>query len=729
MDRERIGKYRILGEVGRGTMGVVYEAMDPVLKRRVALKTISVQVGPDEEALQRFRREAQAAALLNHPNIVTIHDYGEESGLLYMAMEFLEGPDLRDAIDNDMLGSLEQKLDVMDRILDALEYAHTQEVVHRDVKPANIHLGTGRQVKIMDFGLARMNTSEMTQEGIVLGTPNYMSPEQALGDKVDGRSDVFSTGAVLYELLTGHKPFEADSTPSVLYQVVHRQPPPVKRWAPEVPVPLVDVVNRALTKDRKKRFAGASEMRAALTAARQASLTTSGVEVPPSGSGRGLRSPSGSMRGRRPGSSGRKVRRRRSTTPLLAAGAGLAVIVALALAAPWIQRQLATPAPDDGDDAQVGELTRALVATQVQLAQRELDDKNWGAAETQARSTLRLDPDHSEAAKILETARGRLTELEAAIALGRGELEAGNTEAASEQLSRVLELDPRHPAATELSARLNTVFITQAETAAASMSAAREQAAAGGAARSGEFADADATAGEAEALVASEEYADATRTFLAARDAFDRARRAVEARRTAAAQARPTPAPPRPTATPVRAAATPTPTPRAVPTLARVPPPPEPAASTPEPVVTPTPLAPARRFAAEKTTVTTRSAGELAGFETTDVTTQRPPRFEGKLEFEVLPSEVHPGEPFVVRLHLVNEGRRSVRIEGIEISTVEDGRRTRAPAEVLQEEVDPQHRALVAEYAGVWPSVDSWSLEAEATVEGDERVRSRLRSE
>jgi hypothetical protein len=127
--------------------------------------------------------------------------------------------------------------------------------------------------------------------------------------------------------------------------------------------------------------------------------------------------------------------------------------------------------------------------------------------------------------------------------------------------------------------------------------------------------------------------------------------------------------------------------------------------------------------------VTTRSAGELAGFETTDVTTQRPPRFEGKLEFEVLPSEVHPGEPFVVRLHLVNEGRRSVRIEGIEISTVEDGRRTRAPAEVLQEEVDPQHRALVAEYAGVWPSVDSWSLEAEATVEGDERVRSRLRSE
>jgi hypothetical protein len=151
--------------------------------------------------------------------------------------------------------------------------------------------------------------------------------------------------------------------------------------------------------------------------------------------------------------------------------------------------------------------------------------------------------------------------------------------------------------------------------------------------------------------------------------------------------------------------------------------------STPEPAVTPTPSVPARRFTAGKTTVTTRSAGELAGFETTDVTTQRPPRFEGRMVFEVLPSEVHPGEPFLVRLHLVNEGRRSVRIEGIEISTIEDGQRTRVPTQVLQGELDPHDRALVAEYSGVWSPVDSWSLEAEATVEGDERVRSRLRSE
>ena len=254
MDHERIGKYRIVGELGRGTMGEVHKAHDPVLNRFVALKTLTMHVGPGDEALERFQREAQAAALLNHPNIVTIHDFGQEHGLLYMAMELLEGgTDLRDAIDNDRLESLEAKLDVLDGVLAALEYAHSKGVVHRDIKPANIHLGADRQVKLIDFGLARVSSSEMTQEGIVLGTPNYMSPEQALGDRVDGRSDLFSTGAVLYELLTGHKPFEADSTPSVLFQVVHKAPPPVRRWVPDTPAALVAVVERALQKDRARR--------------------------------------------------------------------------------------------------------------------------------------------------------------------------------------------------------------------------------------------------------------------------------------------------------------------------------------------------------------------------------------------------------------------------------------------------------------------------------------------
>ena len=145
MERERIGKYEIVGELGRGTMGEVYKARDPVLNRFVALKTLPVRGDLGDETLKRFQREAQAAALLNHPNIVTVHDFGEENGLLYMAMELLEGTDLRDAIDNDLLTTLDEKLDVMDGVLAALDYAHAKGVVHRDVKPANIHLGPGRR--------------------------------------------------------------------------------------------------------------------------------------------------------------------------------------------------------------------------------------------------------------------------------------------------------------------------------------------------------------------------------------------------------------------------------------------------------------------------------------------------------------------------------------------------------------------------------------------------------
>ena len=776
MDRERIGKYRIVGKLGQGTMGEVYQAEDPVLKRFVALKTLAVRAAPGDETLQRFQREAQAAALLNHPNIVTVHDFGEEEdGLLYMAMELLVGTDLRDAIDGDLLKTLDEKLDVMDGILAALDYAHAKGVVHRDVKPANIHLvgpwgssggGAERQVKIMDFGLARVSTSEMTQEGIVLGTPNYMSPEQALGDKVDGRSDLFSTGAVLYELLTGHKPFEADSTPSVLFQVVHRQPPPVRRWAPDVPTGIVAVVNRALDKDRDKRFASAGDMRAALAVARQAVAAAAAPKAPPLPPSRPARPappplPPGAaaatasgpfatnappvpprprvptpqpmpsppaLRSKPPSLAPGAARpARRSLLPPLVLGGGLALLALAALATTLWLRERAVPAAAPGPSAasaEVSALTGELVRKQVRLAQRELEDKNYAAAAAEAEGALKLAPGHAEAAGVLGAARDRAGALDGAVAEARRLLAAADTEGASRELSRVLELDPRHPAAAELASGLNSVFRAQADEAAASMRAARAAAIAAG---TGGDALRPATEGAmgAEALLANGEFAEATRTFLEARDAFDRARRA-------ALQSRPPEAASAPAPAQVAAATAPTPAPTPAPTTRPPATPATPAARTPsatlpapEPTATP---APARGFTAEATSVATAPTGGIAGFDSSDVSSRRTPQFTGRMEFEVLPPAVRQGEPFVVRIHLRNDGRRSVKVRGVALAAVVDGRRAVAPVKALQREVPAQARALVAEYSGVWGEASSWALEAVVTADRDETVTGRLRA-
>jgi serine/threonine protein kinase len=760
MDRERIGRYTIVGELGRGTMGEVHRAHDPVLGRHVALKTLAVKAYPGEETLLRFQNEAKAAALLNHPNIVTVHDFGEEGGLLYMAMELLEGTDLRDAIDGDLLQSLEEKLDVMDGILAALDYAHAKGVVHRDVKPANVHLigpwgrgggGAGRLVKIMDFGLARVSTSEMTQEGIVLGTPNYMSPEQALGDKVDGRSDLFSTGAVLYELLTGHKPFEADSTPSVLFQVVHRQPPPVRRWAPEVPTGIVAVVNRALEKDREKRFATAGDMRSALAVARQALAPPAGPKAPP------LPRPSRPVPPPLPPSSSPPLPkdafsappppvppRPRVPTPqpmpsplrtppppeppvatspgrslrplLLGGGVALAAIAAVA-AFLWLRsRPGAAPSPAPvAESKTVDALTHELVRKQVRLAQRELEDKNYASAIAEAEGALRLAPHDDEGRAVLAAARESVARLEGAVSEGRQRLDAGDTAGASAALSRLLEIDPRHPAATELSGRLNSAFRAQAEEASASARSARQAALAAGVTVDA-LRTADEGARRAETLAAKEEFAEATRAFLEARDAFDRARRAAPPPGESPAARGPAPA----AATPAPRAPAPVP-----PTGA----PPASSAAVPAGPVPAAPAPAARGFTAEATSVVTASAGGVAGFESSDVDSRRPPQFAGRVEFEVLPAGVRAGEPFVVRIHLRNDGRKGARIRAVSLATVVDGRRSPVPAKPLLRDVPPLSRALVAEYSGEWADAGAWALEAVVTVDRNEAVTSRLRAD
>ncbi len=223
-----IGRYNIAAEIGRGAMGVVYRAVDPMLERTVAVKTINMALDPGEieHYEKRFTIEARAAGGLNHPNIVTIHDIGRSGDLAYMAMEFLEGRELKDLIVSKEL-SLDRALDIAAQVADGLSYAHQHDVVHRDIKPANIMILNDGRVKIMDFGIARMRTADVrTQTGVVLGSPRYLSPEQVLGKRSDGRADIFSLGVILYEMVAGQPPFNGVDVNSLMFQIVNFTPPP-----------------------------------------------------------------------------------------------------------------------------------------------------------------------------------------------------------------------------------------------------------------------------------------------------------------------------------------------------------------------------------------------------------------------------------------------------------------------------------------------------------------------
>jgi WD40 repeat protein/predicted Ser/Thr protein kinase len=262
----KIGKFELLAELGKGGMGVVYEALDPNLDRRVALKTIAAALLSSGETMERFKREARAAAKLQHPNIVTIYELGEDEGTLYIAMELLAGSDLSQVLSHPPLPSLARRLDVAIDVCRGLDYAHKNGVVHRDVKPANIRILPDDTVKIVDFGIARLGDSTMTQTGMVLGTPSYLAPEVLAGGRVDHRADMWAVGVVLYEMLAGKRPFSSPTFMSLAYKIVHEPLPPITEAAPSVPTDVAEVVNRALQKGPGDRFVDLAEMAAALSA-------------------------------------------------------------------------------------------------------------------------------------------------------------------------------------------------------------------------------------------------------------------------------------------------------------------------------------------------------------------------------------------------------------------------------------------------------------------------------
>ena len=261
-ERQQLGRYRIDAELGRGAMGVVYRAHDPMLDRTVALKTIALDEAAQDRAeyQARFFQEAKAVARLNHPAVITIYDFGEEDALAYMAMELLSGSELGARMAQGPL-SIREAAAIAEQVAEGLAFAHDGGVIHRDIKPSNIMLLPRGRVKIMDFGIARLKLSDVaTQVGTRLGTPRYMSPEQVAGGALDHRTDIFSLGIVLYEMLTGARLFHGDDLTQVMHSVVNFAPPPPSHLNPEVP-PLLDlVVQRALEKRREARYASAWEM-------------------------------------------------------------------------------------------------------------------------------------------------------------------------------------------------------------------------------------------------------------------------------------------------------------------------------------------------------------------------------------------------------------------------------------------------------------------------------------
>jgi len=267
---ERLGRYRILGELGRGAMGVVYRASDDVLNRKVAIKTINMAADPEErtEYERRFYQEAKAAGSLNHPNIVTIYDLGQAGDVVYMAMEYIEGTELRDLLVRGRI-EIATAIDIVAQVAEGLAFAHERGVIHRDVKPANIMVVPDGPAKIMDFGIARMRSSEVkTQTGMLLGSPKYMSPEQLLGSEVDHRCDIFSLGVVLYEAVTGAPPFSGSDISQIMYQIVNTIPPAPSVVNRRAPAMLDRILAKAMAKDPAARYQQARELAADLRACR-----------------------------------------------------------------------------------------------------------------------------------------------------------------------------------------------------------------------------------------------------------------------------------------------------------------------------------------------------------------------------------------------------------------------------------------------------------------------------
>src|SRR5579863_9194836 len=269
---QQVGRYQIVSELGRGAMGIVYKAQDPAIGRTIAIKSIRLQDLTDEAERVRLRerlfREAQSAGILSHPGIVTIYDIAEENGMAYIFMEFVNGPPLEKMLLTEQTPDKETLLSILRQTAAALDYAHGKGIVHRDIKPANVLIASDGAVKITDFGIAKVTTSQQyTQTGTIVGTPNYMSPEQVQGLAVTGRADQFSLEVIAFEMLTGDRPFTGEHLTTVVYKIVAEEPPPVQRLNPTLGPQIDGALRRGLSKKPEARYATCIEFVNGLDAA------------------------------------------------------------------------------------------------------------------------------------------------------------------------------------------------------------------------------------------------------------------------------------------------------------------------------------------------------------------------------------------------------------------------------------------------------------------------------
>jgi len=475
----RLGRYEIVDELGKGAMGVVYLARDPLIGRLVALKTFRVGYSVRDLEMEQFRarfiREAQSAGILSHPGIVTIHDVveGSDEGVAFIAMEYVRGTNLKALLQRD--GPLDVTLAaaIVEQVADALDYAHTRGVVHRDIKPANIILTAEKRVKITDFGIARLDTSNLTQEGQLLGTPNYMAPEQILGKDVDNRADIFSLGVVLYEMLTRHKPFQGDNLTVVSHRIVYDHFTPPRQYIGELPPGVERVLSRALEKDPAARYQRAGDLAEELKRAvapvpsgEALNDTMSFSEIPllppppmaapGAGSSVSPARPPGPPLRDRLAALARSLSWERVATEAFAAAALSVLIGAVALLAlGWGPVPSPTPA----------EQARGQVLERLAEGHAHMRAGRWGAAVAAYREAERLAPDLPGPRRLRQAAARKPAELQRLVEeeqrvgeqLGKADLAMATKhyEDAALAATTVVAVDPRNQRAQEILARAN----------------------------------------------------------------------------------------------------------------------------------------------------------------------------------------------------------------------------------------------------------------------------------